>query len=163
TGGPSTRRLAGGAPSFTATTPPSRTSSGGGGGFGWTNPPKRPQRSAPAGLKTRSTAVPTPASPVACGAGGGPGGAAGGMRAEGYTGRNGWAIEGRPESSDQEAVDAADAAALYSLLEENVVPTFYDRDPQGIPRRWLSIVRQAIISVAPRFSARRMVREYAED
>jgi glycogen phosphorylase len=86
-----------------------------------------------------------------------------GWWAEGYTGRNGWTIEGRPESSDQEAVDTADAAALYSLLEEKVVPTFYDRDPQGIPRRWLSIVRQAIISVAPRFSARRMVREYAED
>ena len=43
-----------------------------------------------------------------------------------------------------------------------VVPRFYDRDARGIPRRWLAIVRQAIISVAPRFSARRMVSEYAE-
>jgi starch phosphorylase len=43
-----------------------------------------------------------------------------------------------------------------------VVPTFYDRDQQDIPTRWLHIVRQAIVSVAPRFSARRMVKEYAE-
>jgi glycogen phosphorylase len=42
------------------------------------------------------------------------------------------------------------------------VPTFYDRDANGIPTRWLSFVRQAIASVAPRFSARRMVKEYAE-
>jgi glycogen phosphorylase len=51
---------------------------------------------------------------------------------------------------------------LYSLLETEVVPAFYDRDVDGIPRRWLAVVRQAIISVTPRFSARRMVKEYAE-
>jgi starch phosphorylase len=42
------------------------------------------------------------------------------------------------------------------------VPAFYDRDTNGIPRRWLQVVREAILSVAPRFSARRMVRQYAE-
>ena len=44
---------------------------------------------------------------------------------------------------------------LYDLLESEVVPAFYDRDVNGIPRRWLAIVRQAILSVTPRFSARR--------
>ena len=63
---------------------------------------------------------------------------------------------------DHDAVDAADAEALYQLLEHEVVPTFYDRDAHGIPRRWLAIVKQAIRSVTPRFSARRMVKEYAE-
>ena len=59
-------------------------------------------------------------------------------------------------------MDAADAAALYDLLETQIVPTFYDRDASGIPRRWLAFVRQAIATVAPRFSARRMVKEYVE-
>ena len=42
------------------------------------------------------------------------------------------------------------------------MPAFYDRDTNGIPRRWLQVVREAILSVAPRFSARRMVKQYAE-
>ena len=57
----------------------------------------------------------------------------------------------------------ADAEALYTLLERDIVPTFYDRDRDGLPRRWLTFVRRAILSVTPRFSARRMVKEYAED
>ena len=64
--------------------------------------------------------------------------------------------------ADPDAVDAADAESLYQLLEREVVPTFYDRDAQGIPRRWCAIVRQAILTVTPRFSARRMVKEYAD-
>ncbi|HWK12096.1 MAG TPA: hypothetical protein VNR64_18680, partial [Vicinamibacterales bacterium] len=47
------------------------------------------------------------------------------------------------------------------LLEREIVPTFYDQE-NGIPRRWLSFVRQAIVTVAPRFSARRMVKDYVE-
>jgi glycogen phosphorylase len=85
-----------------------------------------------------------------------------GWWAEAYSGRNGWLIEG-PQSDDHSAVDAGDAEAIYRLLEQDVVPSFYDRDPQGIPRRWLSFVRQAIISVTPQFSARRMVKQYADE
>jgi starch phosphorylase len=85
-----------------------------------------------------------------------------GWWAEGYTGENGWLIEGRPASDDLDAIDAADAAALYDLLEREVVPAFYDRGTDGIPRRWLQIVRQAIATVSPRFSARRMVKQYVE-
>ena len=55
---------------------------------------------------------------------------------------------------------SADAQALYAILEQQVVPTFYDRGPDGIPRRWLQVVRQSIRTVLPRFSARRMVKEY---
>jgi starch phosphorylase len=86
-----------------------------------------------------------------------------GWWAEGYTGHNGWLIEGQPHSTDPEAVDAADAEALYQLLEREIVPAFYDRDAQGIPRRWLAVVRQAIVTVTPRFSARRMVKQYADE
>jgi len=59
-------------------------------------------------------------------------------------------------------VDAADADALYRLLEEEVVPAFYDRDAGNVPHRWIATVKQAIKTVAPRFSARRMVKEYVE-
>ena len=55
---------------------------------------------------------------------------------------------------------AADANALYRLLEEDVVPAFYERDGANIPRRWLATVKEAMRSVAPRFCARRMVKEY---
>ena len=116
----------------------------------WLNNPRKPlEASGTSGMKASINGVPHLS-------------IADGWWAEGYTGHNGWVIDGRPASSDQETVDAADAAALYRILEEEVVPTFYDRDPHGIPRRWLAIVRQAMLSVAPRFSARRMVREYAE-
>ncbi len=86
-----------------------------------------------------------------------------GWWAEGYTGENGWLIEPKPASGDQEAIDAADADALYALLDNEIVPRFYDRGKQTVPHRWLSVVRQAIISVTPRFSARRMVKTYAEE
>jgi starch phosphorylase len=86
-----------------------------------------------------------------------------GWWAEGYSGHNGWLIEGHPQSGDSDSIDAADAESLYQLLEREVVPTFYDRDAQNIPGRWLAIVRQAICTVAPRFSARRMVKEYAQE
>ena len=71
-------------------------------------------------------------------------------------------IDGGVSNDNDDAVDAADANALYRLLEEEVVPAFYDRDPAGIPHRWLATVKESIRSVAPRFSARRMVKEYVE-
>jgi len=83
-----------------------------------------------------------------------------GWWAEGYTGDNGWLIEGHADPNDQGAQDWADAQALYGLIEQQLVPTFYDRDAQGIPRRWLQIVKQSIRTVLPRFSSRRMVKEY---
>ena len=85
-----------------------------------------------------------------------------GWWAEGYTGDNGWLIEGRPDSTEIDQVDAADADALYALIESEVVPAFYERDTRGLPRRWIHRVKQAIHTVTPAFAARRMVKEYAE-
>jgi starch phosphorylase len=84
-----------------------------------------------------------------------------GWWAEGYTGDNGWLIAGQPESADQGSADAADANALLHLLETEVVPAFYERDTRGVPRRWMTFVKQAIATVTPRFSSRRMLKEYA--
>jgi starch phosphorylase len=85
-----------------------------------------------------------------------------GWWAEGFTGENGWLIQGRTESTEIDHVDAADAEALYSLLETEVVPAFYERDTRALPRRWIHRVKQAIHTVTPAFSARRMLKEYAE-
>ena len=86
-----------------------------------------------------------------------------GWWAEGYTGSNGWLIDGGVTDGDPAAVDGADAEALYRLLEKEVVPAFYDRDAGNVPGRWLRMVKEAIRSVTPRFSARRMLKQYAEE
>ena len=85
-----------------------------------------------------------------------------GWWAEGYTGSNGWLIEGGADD-DPAMTNATEAEALYRLLEVEIVPTFYDRDTSGIPTRWLRIVREAIRTVMPHFSARRMMKQYAEE
>ena len=116
----------------------------------WLNNPRKPlEASGTSGMKASINGVPH----LSIGDG---------WWAEGYTGRNGWQIEGQQFPSDPGAQDTADAEALYALLESEIVPAFYERDVNGIPRRWLSVVRQAILSVTPRFSARRMVKQYAE-
>ncbi|MBE3072453.1 MAG: alpha-glucan family phosphorylase [Acidobacteria bacterium] len=86
-----------------------------------------------------------------------------GWWAEAYNGANGWLIEGRPQSDDPAAVDAADADALYTLIEQQIVPTFYDRDAHGVPHAWLRIVKEAIRTIVPQFSARRMVKQYVRE
>ena len=83
-----------------------------------------------------------------------------GWWAEGYNGANGWLIDGG-SFGDDDAVDAADAESLYRLLEEEVVPAFYERDSRGVPLQWVRYVKESIRSVIPHFSARRMGKEYA--
>jgi starch phosphorylase len=83
-----------------------------------------------------------------------------GWWAEGYSGSNGWKIPGA--TGDSDAADAADAEALYALLEQHVVPAYYQRDARGVPRRWLAMVKQAMVTITPRFSSRRMLKEYVE-
>jgi hypothetical protein len=65
-------------------------------------------------------------------------------------------------SEELAAATGADADALYRLLEEKVVPAFYDRDARNVPHRWIAILKESIRTVAPRFCGRRMVKEYAE-
>ncbi len=75
---------------------------------------------------------------------------------EGFNGRNGWSFGGA-EGGDR---DRADADALYSLLETTVVPLFYDTGSDGIPHGWVKVMKEAMKSAGPAFSARRMVKEY---
>ena len=83
-----------------------------------------------------------------------------GWWSEGYDGSNGWAI---PPSQAGAEGDAADADQLYRLLEDQVVPLFYDRDPQGVPRGWVEKMKHAMHAAGERFTAQRMVRQYVTD
>jgi starch phosphorylase len=85
-----------------------------------------------------------------------------GWWAEGYRGDNGWAIGSEAVAADPAIQDSEDAAALYGLLENEVVPCFYDRDAEGLRRRWIRMMKASIESVVPAFSAHRMVRDYIE-
>jgi len=116
----------------------------------WLNNPRKPlEASGTSGMKAAVNGVPH----LSIGDG---------WWAEGYNSKNGWLIDGGLGYDNHDAADAADAASLYRLLEEEVVPTYYDRDANGVPHRWLAVVKESIRTVAPRFSARRMVKEYVD-
>jgi len=84
-----------------------------------------------------------------------------GWWAEAFDGRNGFAI-GRGEThADPHVTDARDAAALYEVLEKEVIPLFYERDADGLPRTWIKMMMNSIASLAWRFSSHRMVMDYA--
>ncbi len=79
-----------------------------------------------------------------------------------YTPEVGWALGDGQEHREDPAWDAAEAEALYTLLERAVVPEFYTRDAHGIPTAWVARMRESMARLTPRFSAERTVREYAE-
>lgn len=81
---------------------------------------------------------------------------------EGYNGANGWAIHNDCDGSSPADSDQADAEELYQLLENKIVPLYYEHDLNGIPHGWIRVVKQAIRSTVPFFCARRMVKEYTE-
>ncbi|MGC0143305.1 alpha-glucan family phosphorylase [Pseudactinotalea sp. Z1732] len=79
-----------------------------------------------------------------------------------YDGRNGWAIPTADGVEDPDRRDDLEAAALYDLLENTVVPRFYDRT-DGVPERWLEMVRHTLATLGPKVQATRMLREYVTD
>ncbi|MCC6848718.1 MAG: alpha-glucan family phosphorylase [Deltaproteobacteria bacterium] len=83
-----------------------------------------------------------------------------GWWAEAFDGENGWGIDS-PEG-DHQAQDDRDAAAVLDLVEREVRPLFYERGADGLPTRWLARVKHALRTLVPRFTAARMLREYAE-
>ncbi|MEV7355804.1 alpha-glucan family phosphorylase [Kitasatospora sp. NPDC091276] len=89
---------------------------------------------------------------------------------EWHDGQNGWAIPTAdetggvldPESSEAERRDDIEAAALYDLIEDQVAGRFYDRGTDGLPHRWIAMVRHTLVTLGPKVLAGRMVREYVE-
>lgn len=82
---------------------------------------------------------------------------------EGYDGTNGWAIGDDGVGTDEALMDASDAESLYRVLEEEVVPQFYTLDADGIPRRWVEMMKRSIQTLLPAFNSDRMVEEYARE
>ena len=81
---------------------------------------------------------------------------------EAYNGKNGWAIDDFKGGSPEEE-DKSDAQSLYNLIENQIVPTFYDRDRKGTPHKWIKAVKEAIKTITPAFSACRMMKEYTQE
>jgi starch phosphorylase len=116
----------------------------------WLNNPIWPQEaSGTSGMKAAINGIPNLSVPD-------------GWWAEGYNGRNGWKIGEGKVSDDPDEQDDADADALYRTLEEEVIPLYYERDTDGIPRYWARFMLESICGAAARFSSRRMVKEYTE-
>jgi len=80
-----------------------------------------------------------------------------------YDGENGWAIPTADGVSDPDRRDDLEAAAFYDLLERQVRPRFYDRDEDGVPRRWVEMVRHTLETLGPKVLASRMVRDYVRE
>ncbi len=116
----------------------------------WLNNPRRPlEASGTSGMKAAMNGVPSVS-------------ILDGWWDEGYNGRNGWAIGGREASSDEGAQDYADSEELYRLLEDEILPRFFDRDEAGLPHAWLDTMRASIEGSIWNFSTARMVMEYLD-
>ena len=85
-----------------------------------------------------------------------------GWWAEAYRPGVGWAIGTGKKSDHPGYQDQLDAESLYSLLENEIVPLFYSRDADGLPRGWIAMMKESIKVLAPTFSGDRMVKQYAE-
>ena len=116
----------------------------------WLNTPRRPQEaSGTSGQKSPSAAGSTAS-------------ILDGWWAEGYRKDNGWAIGEETLGAAVEDQDRADAASLYRILEQEMVPLFFDKGKDGLRTRWIAMMKASIASVVPQFSAHRMVRDYVE-
>jgi glycogen phosphorylase len=116
----------------------------------WLNNPRRPlEASGTSGMKAAQNGVPNIS-------------VLDGWWDEGYQGDNGWAIGDRETRADEAAQDWSDAEDLYRLLEEELVPAYYERDKAGIPLRWVETMRRAMATSLWQFSTTRMLQEYTE-
>jgi starch phosphorylase len=116
----------------------------------WLNTPRRPyEASGTSGMKASLNGAPN------CSV-------LDGWWAEGYNGKNGWAIGEGQEFANPDEQDWRDVESLYSLLQNTIIPLYYDRDTGGLPQGWVATMKEAIVSLAPFFSMHRQVKEYTE-
>ena len=86
-----------------------------------------------------------------------------GWWAEAYAPEVGWALGDGREHGEDPAWDAVEAEALYTLLEQQIVPQFYERNDAGISTKWVERMRDSMARLTPAYSAHRTVREYTEN
>jgi len=114
----------------------------------WLNTPRRPREaSGTSGQKAALNGVPNFS-------------VLDGWWVEGYNGANGWTVGAESYNGNHDIEDHEDALSIYRTLEEEIVPLYYKRDRDNIPRGWVEIMREAMRSNGPQFSMRRMVKEY---
>ncbi len=115
----------------------------------WLNTPRPPmEASGTSGMKAAINGVPNLSLPD-------------GWWLEGSTPTNGWTIDsGSADVTDQETRNELDAGELYRLIEQDIVPAYYATSEAGVPHDWVRIMKESIKTVAPHFSARRMIKDY---
>ena len=116
----------------------------------WLNNPRRPmEASGTSGEKTAINGIPNFS-------------VSDGWWEEGYNGKNGWLIGSTKYYDVQEEHDLADSDSIYHILETEIIPKFYNRDEQDIPREWLKIMKESIRSIGPEYSTSRMLIDYLD-
>jgi starch phosphorylase len=116
----------------------------------WLNNPRRPlEASGTSGMKV-------------CGNGGINLSILDGWWVEGYAQDNGWAIGAGEEYTDLHYQDDVESRAIYDLLEQEIVPLFYTRSSDGLPRGWLKVMKRAMSTICPVFNTNRMMQDYVE-
>ena len=79
---------------------------------------------------------------------------------EAYDLKNGWAIGNREVYTDKEYQDEVESKAIYSILEKDIIPLFYERGSDGLPREWIRMMKHSLVTIASRYNTNRMVKEY---
>jgi starch phosphorylase len=116
----------------------------------WLNTPRRPlEASGTSGMKAALNGV------VNCSI-------LDGWWAEAYSAAYGFAIGDHEAETTEAEQDEADAEALYAVLEQQVLPAYYERDEAGLPQRWIALMRESIAELGPRFGTARMVADYVD-
>ena len=121
----------------------------------WLNTPRRPyEASGTSGIKAATNGVLNLS-------------IADGWWAEGYDGTNGWTIgpveKGYRDMEDTAHTDEEDSDSLYSLLENSVIPIFYDREASGLPEKWIGMIKRSMQTIVPKFTSERMILQYYEE
>jgi starch phosphorylase len=117
----------------------------------WLNTPRRPREaSGTSGMKAAVNGVPNFS-------------ILDGWWVEGYNGANGWAIGKNENYTDQDFQDQEDAESIYHMLEEEIVPLYYNRNGDNVPYGWVEVMRESIRSNAPNFGMTRMIKEYTTE
>lgn len=85
-----------------------------------------------------------------------------GWWAEGYVPNAGWALNEERTYKNQQAQNALDAVTIYNMLENVIIPMFYERSEKGIPEKWIQYIKNSVTCIAPRFTMKRMLDDYYE-